>query len=209
VNRLERLALLEMLGQRVTQFRRYEDISPFRRPHEPLDLSRLVRSALQSGSHISIADAVDALRSRTVIEMHWSGSDRWVAWAATLPSGIHVYCDSVPSEHRVLASVKRGSATEADRFFLELLAESRGDCFGIEMAGGAPVRIRTPIDDRDLLTDVFVELLEGTEAEAQIGSGSGDFRVDVAGWLADVLEGPATSARPRRYPRLRDELLDS
>jgi hypothetical protein len=209
VNRQERLALLEMLEQRVTQFRRYNDISPFRRPHEPLDLSRLIRSTLQSSSPLALADAVDALRSRTVIEMHWSDSDRWVAWVATLRSGIHVYCDSVPSEHRVLASVKRGSALEADRFFLELLAESRGHHFGIEMAGGAPVRIRTPIEDRDLLTDVFVELLEGTEAEARIGSGSGDFRVDVAGWLAGVLVAPAASARSKRYPRLRDELPDS
>ena len=208
MNRQERLALLETLEQRVTQFRRYQDIWPFRRPHEPLDLSPLIRSSLASSSQTSIGDAVDALRSRTVLEMHWSDIDRWAAWAVTLTSGIHVYCDSGGAEHRVLASVKRGSAIEADRFFLELLAESRGHHFGIEMAGGAPVRVRTPIDDRDLLTDVFVELLEGTDAEDDIRSSAGDFRVDVARWLSDVLVAPPRSARSKRYPRLREELSD-
>ena len=54
----------------------------------------------------------------------------------------------------VLASAKRSNPLEADRFFLELLAESRGHHFGIEMSGTAPDRVRSSIGDREFLVDV-------------------------------------------------------
>lgn len=205
LTRQERIALLEALEQRVRQFRRDDDIWPFRRPSEPLDFSRLVTFTL---GHPSTASAVVALRSRTVIEMQWPDGGRWEAWAVTLPSGIHVYLDTDDAEHRLLASVKRGSAVEADRFFLELLAEFRGRHFGIEMSGGAPTRVRTGIGDRTLITDVMVDLFEGTEAEAgvrgMVDVGSADFRVCVDAWLASVLIAPVDTARTRRYTRLRE-----
>ena len=199
--RQARIALLEVLEQRVTQFRRNDTIFPFRRPHEPLDLARLILSAL--GSDISAA--IGALRSRTVIEMEWPEGETWSAWVAMLPSGLHVYCDSYADEHRVLASVKRGSAVEADRFFLELLAESRGRHFGIEIAGGAPVRVRTPIPDRAFLGEVLLDLFEGTDVETEIRSNGPDFRIDVDRWLLGVLVAPPVPGRSKRYRRLRDE----
>jgi hypothetical protein len=171
---------------------------------------------------VSVASAIDAVRSRTVIALEWQltnppnhqftnspihQSTNWSAWAVTLPSGLHVYCDGGGGEYRLLASVKRGSAMEADRFFLELLAESRGRHFGIEMDGAAPDRIRTSIDDRAFLADVFVDLFEGTEAEAEIRARtapSADFRLDVERWLAEVLTAPSPPRRPTSYPRLRE-----
>lgn len=183
------------------QFRRDHAIWPFRRPHDPLDLSRLIQTTLGSNP----PSAIVALRSRTVMEMQWPGGETWSAWVATLPSGIHVYCDSYDGEHRVLASVRRGSAVEADRFFLELLSESRGYHFGIEMGGGAPVKVRTTIADRDFLGDVLLELFEGTEAEADIRSGTVDFRIDLDRWLLEALDAPPAPLRSKRYPRLRDQ----
>ena len=85
-------------------------------------------------------------------------------WTIALPSGIFLYCYSDGHESRVLASVKRGNPSEADGFFLERLAESRGEFFGIEMSGPAPDRVRSSIGDREFLADVFVDLFEGTPA---------------------------------------------
>jgi hypothetical protein len=205
LTRQERNALLGTLEQRVTHFRRHEDIWPFRRPHEPLDLSRLIPSPLGTRSPFPV---IDALRPRTVLTMQWSEGETWTTWAITLPSGIHVYGDSDAIEHRVLASAKRGNAMEADRFFLELLAESRGQHFGIEMSGGAPSRITTSIADRAFLAEILVDLLEGTPAEADLRSAAGDFRLDVERWLSAVLVAPPPSTRSKRYPRLRDERPD-
>jgi hypothetical protein len=84
---------------------------------------------------------------------------------------------------------------------LERLAESRGRHFGIEMAGPAPDRVRSSIGDREFLADVFVELFEGTEAEASIGSG-GDFRDHVVRWLEGILTAPPAT---RRQPRVLAE----
>ena len=205
VTRQERTALLETLEQRVKQFHRDEDIWPFRRPHQPIDFSRLITFAL---GRDAVSSAVEALRSRTVIEMQWRASERWEAWATTLPSSIHVYFDTDGIEHRLLASVKRGSGVEADRFFLELLAESGGRHFGIEMAGGAPTRVRTVIDDRALITDVIVDLFEGTDAEADVraaaGAAAGDFRIAAERWLSVVLTSPPPSSRSKRYARFRE-----
>jgi hypothetical protein len=156
--------------------------------------------------------------------MEFADGATWEAWVIALPSGIMLYCDSDGDETRVLASAKRNNPLEADRFFLELLAESRGRHFGIEMSGTAPDRVRTSIDDRDFVVDVFVELLEGTEAEPSIRqqlrpkgeaatsrqtTDGSDFRADVEQWLEHMLVVPPSAAsRPgrRRPRRLRDEM---
>lgn len=219
--RLLRARVLAALDTLVKQFRSREELQPFRVPHEPLDLQAVIEEAL-----VDYPGTVDPpeLRSRSIIRFEWNDGSSWDAWAITLPSGIFLYCDSSHDETRVLASVKRGSAEEADRFFLELLAESAGEHFGIEMSGGAPDRVRTMIADRAFLTDIFVDLFEGRAAErsvwasVQYGStpsagghranpGTRDFRSDVERWLDRVLVTPTPpKARRRRAPkRLRDE----
>jgi hypothetical protein len=214
--RLLRLRVLEALEERAKQFRSREAVWPFRVPHEPLWLEHLVEEALE-GTSLSR----EVLRSRTVLRMEWSGgaqSDAWEAWVIALPSGVSLYCDSDPHESRILASVKRSNPSEADRFFLELLAESRGHHFGIEMSGAAPERVRTSIGDREFVVDVFVELFEGTAAERAIherlrqqrtnvpGRDGTDFRAEVERWLEDALvSSPHSSRAARRRPRrLRD-----
>ena len=200
-----RVRVFDALERRAKQFRSREEVWPFRVPHEPLALDTVIDEAL--GGEGAIDERV--LRARTVLRMEWDrGAATWDAWAIVLPSGITLYCDTDGEETRVLASVKRGNPLEADRFFLELLAESHGHAFGIEMSGGAPDRVRTSIDDRDFLVDVFVELLEGTTAERSIRSRtSDDFRTDVERWLSHVLVAPSPRPRPgrRRPRRLRDE----
>lgn len=213
--RLARARALETLEARVKQFRSREEVSPFRVPHEPLLLDAIIQEALADGG-----DRIDAqdLRSRTVIRFEWRDSGTWDAWAIVLPSGVTIFCDSDGDETRMLASLKRGSAEEADRFFLELLAESKGQELGIEMAGVAPDRVRTSITDRAFLTDVFVELFEGTRAERAIEravtrrpAGAAtvegrDFHAEVQRWLDLVLVTPTpTRARRRKPRRLRDE----
>ena len=159
-----RMRALQALELTVRQFRGTDAIWPFRVPHEPIDLERVVDAVCTGNRALNLQD----LHSRPVLEMQWNDGQRWRACAITLASGVHVYCDESDEGTRVLTSVKRGNPLEADRFFLELLAESRGDCFGIEMGGTAPDLIRTPIDDRDFLCDVFVDLLEDTTAEQDV-----------------------------------------
>ncbi len=171
---------VEALETRAKQFRGREEIWPFRVPHEPLDLDEIVEGV-----------ASDALRSRTVMRLDWADTT-WELWTIALPSGILLYCDSEDRESRVLASVKRGNPSEADGFFLERLAESRGASFGIEMAGPAPDRVRSSIGDREFLADVFVELFEGTSA---LPVESADFHADVVRWLARVLTSPPLTKR--------------
>lgn len=216
--RLLRLRVLEFLEQRAKQFRSREELWPFRVPHEPLVLDRLIEEALDGASL-----PPRALRSRNVLRLEWSaaetrGDHSWEAWVATLPSGVSLYCDTDPDESRILASVKRANQTEADGFFLELLAESRGHYFGMDLSGTAPDRVRTPLRDREFLVHVFVELFEGTAAEEAIhglarrhllqpdGLGR-DFRREVQGWLEHVLAGspdrPSVEGR-RPARRLRD-----
>ena len=92
------------------------------------------------------------------------------------------------------------------------------------MSGATPDRVRTSIGDRDFLVDVFVELMEGTEAEHAIRQAlrpkgdavksrqtaeGRDFRADVEQWLTHALVlPPSASSRPgrRRPRRLRDEI---
>jgi hypothetical protein len=206
--RLLRARVLEALERRARQFRSRHDTYPFRVPHEPLPLHALIDGALADDGW-RIDD--DALKSRSVVSLHWHDGAEWTAWVITLPSGIHMYCDSDAHETRVLATLKRGSALEADHFFLELLAETGGHAFGIEMAGGVPDRICTTITDRAYLTDIFVDMYEGTPSQASIHSAghaavSGmDFRADVALWLDRVLVAPPQIGPRRRVRRLRDE----
>ena len=98
-----------------------DGIWPFRVPHEPLDLQEIAERALDGEARLDI----NALGSRTLLELSWD-SHRWELWVMTLPSGILLYCDSDGDETRVLASARRGNPAEADGFFLERLAQSRG-----------------------------------------------------------------------------------
>lgn len=194
-DRQARLRVIDALELRVKQFRGREDIWPLRIPHEPLDFDALVSRALDGGAGIG----PDALRSRTVLEFLWE-EHQWELWVLPLPSGILVYCDSDGQETRILASAKRGNPGEADGFFLERLAESRGEAFGIEMSGPAPDRVRSSIADRGFLADVFVELFEGTSAQPGIEEDdrAADFRASVEGWLERVLTAPPPGRRQRR-----------
>ncbi len=194
-DRQGRVRVLDALELRVKQFRGREEIWPFRVPHEPLDVDEIIDHALDGEGSVDR----DALRSRTVLELLWD-SHRWELWVLTLPSGILLYCDSDGDETRILASAKRGNPGEADGFFLERLAESRGELFGIEMSGPAPDRVRSSIGDRDFLADVFVELFEGTDAERAIAAGepAGDFRATIERWLDRVLTAPPMTRRQRR-----------
>ena len=203
-DRQRRALVLEVLDQRTKQFRSRDGSWPFRMPHEPLDLDGLVEDAL-AGEDGRVP--LDALRTRTVLRMEWRPADVWELWTIALPSGLQLYCDSSGGETRVLASVKRGNPAEADGFFLERLAESRGHLFGIEMAGAAPDRIRSSIGDREFLADVFVELLEDSEAGRELTADApevarSDFRAVVVGWFERVLTAPPMT---RRQPRVRDE----
>jgi hypothetical protein len=214
--RKARVRVLETLDRRAKQFRSREELAMFRVPHAPLVLDALIDGALSGET--GCLDA-DDLRSRTVIRFAWNDGGTWDAWAIALASGVTLYCDSDGDETRLLASVKRGSQEEADRFFLELLAESRGEYFGIAMAGYAPDQVRTAIADREFLIHFFVELFEGTAAERSIhrtvaGSrkrptddGEGrDFRFDVSRWLDRVLITPTPPrSRTRTIRRLRDD----
>lgn len=200
-DRQGRLRVLEALDLRAKQFRGREDIWPFRVPHEPLDLDAIIERALGGDGSTDR----DGLRSRTVLEFLWE-AHRWELWVLALPSGVLLYCDSggrycdsSVEETRVLASAKRGNPGEADGFFLERLAESRGVLFGIEMSGPAPDRVRSSIGDRGFLADVFVELFEGTEAEATIvDEPAADFHASVERWLARVLTAPPHTRRQKR-----------
>jgi hypothetical protein len=201
--RQHRVRVLDALELRARQFRSREGIWPFRVPHEPLDLDGIIQRALDGDAHLG----ADALRSRTVLEFSWE-HHRWELWVITLPSGILLYCDGDGEETRVLASARRGNPAEADGFFLERLAQSRGHDFGIEMAGPPPDRVRSTIGDRDFLADVFVELFEGGDAEYALKAGggaygsNGDFRAVVVHWLDGVLTAPPQG---RRQPRVQEQ----
>jgi hypothetical protein len=195
--RQARVRVMEALEARAKQFRSRDGIWPFRVPHDPLDLDTVIEAALaEDGGRLD----AEALRARTVLRMSWDNHD-WELWVIVLPSGILLYCDDDGHETRVLASAKRGNPGEADGFFLERLAQSRGHDFGIEMAGPAPDRVRSSIGDRGFLAEVFVELFEGTAAEPSIGRTAADFHHDVERWLEHVLTAPPPG---RRQPRVRE-----
>ena len=192
------MRVLDALEERVKQFVIREDVWPLRVPHEPLPLGDLIDHAL--GDEARTFD-VSSLRSRTLLLLEWDDGSAWEAWVIVLPSKFKLFCDSSDDESRILASGGRNEGDESDRIFLERLAESAGEHFGIEMSGGAPVRVRTSIADRDFVVDLFLGLFEvaGMEAEvrralpdrgavhAAAGPGGHDFREDVEAWLDRVM----------------------
>ena len=191
-----RLRVLEALDERIKQFRTREDLYPLRVPREPLVLEDVVLHALND-DHFGFDHA--ALRSRTLLTLDWDDA-RWEAWVITLPSRVKLYCDSDAHETRILASGGPNAGTESDRLFLGLLSESAGEAFGIELAGGAPARVASPLADREFLVDFFVNLFEVSHAEDSVrgglpadlkftsgGDGGTDFRRDVERWLEIVM----------------------
>jgi hypothetical protein len=201
-----RLRVLEELDLRVKQFLRREELWPLRVPHEPLLLDHVLRQAIADDAR---RFDVSTLKSRSLLSLEWDDGSRWEAWVGVLPSGLKIYCDTGEDESRVLASGGRNEGDESDRAFLELFAESAGRHFGIEMAGGAPRSVRSPID-REFLVDRFVDLFEVTGTEdslraqlpdathARPGPGEHDFRADVEVWLAAALRrrGVISSLEP-------------
>jgi hypothetical protein len=190
-----RLKVLDEIERLARRFRSDEDLWPVRVPREPLSLEDVVRNALPD-EHAAFDPA--SLRARTLLHLTWDDGSAWEVWVIVLPSGLKVFCDTGEDETRILASGGRHANDEAERLFLQVLAESRGERFGIEMAGGPPVRVRGSLGDRSFLVDVFVDLFEGTEAEHEVRrhlreSGiekprdaeilGTDFRVDVEHWL--------------------------
>ena len=181
--------MLEALEQRTKQFRSREGLWPLRIPGEPLRLDDVVEDALGDGS---VRFDARSLRARTLLHLSWDDGAEWDAWVIALPSRAKLYCDSDHEETRVLASGGRNEGEESDRIFLQLLAESGGELFGIEMSGGAPARVRSSIADRAFLVEFFVNLFEVIGAEesvraaiAQPVRGAGhDFQHDVEEWLA-------------------------
>jgi hypothetical protein len=196
-----RLRVLEALELAAKQFRTREELFPIRIPREPIRLDDIIERAL--GDDSSRFDPT-ALRARTILHLEWDDGSVWDAWVIMLPSQLRLFCDSGGEETRVLASGGRNAGDETDRQFLTLLAESAGETFGIEMAGGAPARVRSSIADRAFLIDVFVNLFEVRAMEADVrrdleeraaelshhppeNAADGiDFRVDVERWLALV-----------------------
>lgn len=174
-------------------------------PREPLVLDDVIEQALPD-DHRDF-DPI-TLRSRTLLHLEWghTGQPRgaeaaWDAWVIALPSGLKMYCDSDDEETRILASGGRNAGDETDRLFLQLLSESAGQHFGIEMSGGAPSRVRSSIADRGFLVDLFVNLFEMTNEEESVRQALAeretqphesdaegtDFRSDVERWLVHVL----------------------
>lgn len=205
--RQSRVRVLEEIDRRIRTFRPRDALWPLRAPREPLLLEPLIERALPGpAGHFDLP----ALRSRTLLALEWEDGSAWEAWVITLPSGLRAYCDSGGDETRVLASGGRNEGDESDRAFLALLCESAGAHFGIEMAGGAPSRVRSSITDRAFLAGLFVDLFEVTGAEAsvraqlpdgRVQAGDGiDFRADVEAWL-DRAIGRARSTQGGERPR--------
>ena len=194
-----RVRVLEALEREVKQFKTREALYPLRVPREPVALDAVVAKVL--GDERRQFDP-GTLRSRTVLHVEWADGSAWALWAVVLPSGLKLFCDTGEEETRILASGGRNLGDETDRLVLELLAESGGDHFGIEMSGGVPARVRSSIADREFLLNVFVSLFEGTDVEAAIqrtwgmtrssaspgGRPTRDFQSEVAAWLDEVLE---------------------
>jgi hypothetical protein len=185
-----RVGVLDAIEQRIKQFRAREELWPLRIPPEPIALDVIIRRAVpEAPSRFDVT----SLRSRPLLRLEWEDGSAWEAWMIVLPSGFKVYCDSSEEESRILASGGRNEGDESDRAFLQLLAESGGAHFGIEMSGGPPSRVRATIDDREFLVDFFVELFEVIGAEEGVREQlsrpgrSTDFRADVDEWLTRAL----------------------
>lgn len=181
LTRHHRVRLLQSLEQSIRQFRTRPEIWPLRVPAAPIAFDALATRVL--GARVDPF----ALRSRTLLRLEWPSGDTWELWVIALPSGLKVYCDTGGGETRMLATGRRDSEIETDRLFLELLAESAGEHFGIEMAGGAPSKVRIGVD-RALAVEFFVALFEEAglvhEIREAIGERSTDFHADVENWLS-------------------------
>jgi hypothetical protein len=184
--------VLDALERRVKQFRRRQELWPIRVPAEPVLLDDVIEEALGDDSRRFDSST---LRARTLLHLAWHDGASWDAWAVALPSKTKLYCDSDGHETRMLASGGRNEGDESDRVFLQLLAESAGEHFGIEMSGGAPSHVRSSIADRAFLVDFFVNLFEGSGAEESVRASipgrsrdaGSDFQHDVEDWLAVAL----------------------
>jgi hypothetical protein len=198
---------MQALEAAIKQFRTREEVWPLRVPREPLLLDPIVRRALD---HEASRFDLMSLRARTLLHLRWDDGSEWELWVLPLASGTKLYCDSSHDESRILASGRRDSEIDTERLFLELLAESAGEVFGIEIRGGLPSRVRSSIDKRDQLVEFFVHLFEVAHMEDDVraqsansslprrsaegaksglprrsaeGAKSGDFREDVERWL--------------------------
>lgn len=185
-DRQNRARVLQALERTVKQFRTREAIWPLYAPREPVSMDAVIASALEGATFDPLT-----LRARTLLWLAWPEHTTWELWVIALPSGLKLYCDTGGDETRMLATGRRDSEIETDRLFLELLSESAGQQFGIEMSGGPPSRVRSSVDDRELLIDFFVALFEEEGLQDEIRATvaqSDDFRADVAGWLERALK---------------------
>jgi hypothetical protein len=192
-----RSRLLDALEREVKQFRTREGLHPLRVPSDPILFDDVVAKALGDDGWLEPR----TVRSRTVLRLEWDDGSGWELWVIVLPSGVKLFCDSGEDESRILASGGRNLGVATDRLFLELLSASAGEAFGIEMSGmaAAPARVRSSIDDRAFLVDVFVNLFEETAIEDSIRAAWGtkpdldttigrDFRGEIERWLDAVLD---------------------
>src|SRR4029079_16145257 len=190
--------VLEALEGRVKQFRRREELWPLRVPPEPILFDEVIDEALGPAGR---SFDLEPLRTRTLLQLEWDAATIWEVWMMALPSKTKVYFDSDGHETRVLASGGRNERDENDRVFLHLLAETAGAAFGIECAGGAPVRVRSSMADRSFLVDFFVNLFEVTGSEESVRAAISDrhhvphvrrdFQQDVEEWLGTTLASRA------------------
>ena len=180
--RQNRVRVLQALEDAVKQFGGRRELWPLRVPRQPVSLDELVARAIDGAAFDPLT-----LRARTLLWLEWPDGAAWELWVIALPSGLKLYCDTGDSETRLLATGRRDSEIETDRHLMELLSESAGEHFGIEMNGGPPARVRSNLDDKLLVVDFFVNLFEvlGMEDEvrATIDERRGDFRLDVEDWL--------------------------
>lgn len=178
------MRVLQGLERTVRQFRTREELWPLRVPAEPLLLQDIVGQVLDPRD----AQLFDphVLKSRSLLHLTWEDGSTWELWIIALASGLKLYCDTSHDESRILATGRRDSEIDTDRLFLELLSETAGDVFGIEMAGGPPARVRSTLE-RPQLLDFFVHLFEvaGMEEDirAAVGGRAADFQTDVETWL--------------------------
>jgi hypothetical protein len=175
-----RQRVLEALEARAAQFRTREELYPLRVPLHPIPLDDVIDEAL--GDERGRFDPM-SLRSKTILHLTWEDGSAWELWSAMLPSGLKLFCDFGEEDSHVLASGGRNMGDETERLFLERLAESAGQDFGIEMSGGAPIKVRSSINDRAFLVEVFLALFEETGVAASIRTGRPDIKDDVADWL--------------------------
>lgn len=181
-DRQNRVRVLQAIDQAVRQFRTRQELWPLRVPGEPLSLDVLIARTVPGARFDPVS-----LRARTLLWLQWESGNTWELWVVALPSGLKLYCDTDGDETRMLATGRRDSEIETDRLFLELLSESAGEHFGIELWGGPPARVRSPLEDRSLVVDFFLSLFEvlGMEEEIRdiVDDRHEDFRVDVERWL--------------------------